>query len=420
MLGICEGGRFVTLSTLWVDMDAYFASAEQHLQPHLRGRPVGVVPVFTPAGRPAETSCCIAVSYAARPSGVRTGTLVHEARRLCPDIHFVHARPAEYVRLHHAILAAAESVIPVEKVYSVDEFACRLLGAECDPVCAADLGLSIKRIMKERFSEALTCSIGIAPNRLLSKVAADQHKPDGLAVVESSMLPQCFYNLDLEDWPGIARGMRARFECHGVTTTEQMYALSEHEMVQVFGSVDGSRWWMLIRGFDLPDKKTVRRTLGHQHVLPPDKRHRDAAYRVLVRLLTKAAQRLRRERYCTCELVCAARLLPSGQWSRRTILPPTTSTRVLLAAMVEQWSGAPNAQYLLVAATLQRLVPFSESTAPLFPAEKADERLDQAIDRINTRFGYAAIHPAAADVASAPMRISFSSVPDLEMPDLKE
>lgn len=410
----------MSLTTLWVDMDAYFASAEQHLQPRLRGRPVGVVPVFTPDGRPAESSCCIAVSYAARPSGVRTGTLVYEARRLCPDIRFVHARPAEYVRLHHAIINTVETVLPIDKVYSIDEFACRLLGSERDPVRAADLGLSIKRTVRERFSAALTCSIGIAPNRLLSKVASDERKPDGLNIVEASMLPHCFYSLDLEDWPGISRRMRARFKDNGVTTTAQMYALTEQEMARVFGSVDGKRWWMLIRGCDLPDKATVRRTLGHQHVLPPEKRHRDVAFRVLVRLLTKAAQRLRREGYRTRELVCAARLLPAGQWSRRTVLPPTSSTRVLLAAMVEQWTHAPHDRYLVIATTLRRLIPDRAAPAPLFPAEQAEERLDRAIDRINARFGYGAIRPASADVASAPMRIAFSSIPDLDMPDLHD
>lgn len=406
------------LTTLWVDMDAFFASAEQYLTPGLRGRPIGVVPVFTPDGKPAETSCCIAVSYAARPSGVKTGILVREARRLCPDICFVHARPAEYVRLHHAILEVVDTVVPVDRVYSIDEFACRLIGIERDPVCAANLGVAVKHAVRARFDGALTCSIGIAPNRLLAKVAADQRKPDGLNVIEPSMLPRCLYDLELEDWPGISRGMRARFEAHGVTSTEQMYALTEREMTRVFGSVDGMRWWMLIRGFDVSDKKTVRRTLGHQHVLPPEKRGRDLARCVLVRLLTKAAQRLRREGYRASELVCAARLLPAGQWSRRTVLPPTNSTRVLLDAMSEQWTHAPDARYLVVAATLQRLTPVSDAPAPLFPAEEREERLDRAIDRINTRFGYAAIHPASADAVSAPMRIAFSSIPDLEMPDL--
>ncbi|MBX3383634.1 MAG: hypothetical protein KF864_09010 [Phycisphaeraceae bacterium] len=406
------------LTTLWIDMDAFFASAEQHLRPALRGRPVGVVPVFTAAGRPAETSCCIAVSYQARPSGVKTGTLVREARRLCPDIRFVHARPAEYVRLHHAILQAVDTVLPVDRVYSIDEFACRLLGSEREPARAAALGHAVKQALCTRFSRALTCSIGIAPNRLLAKIAADQHKPDGLSLIEPSSLPQCLYSLDLEDWPGISGPMRRRFLHAGVTTTAQMYALSSHEMARVFGSVNGERWWMLIRGFDLPDGKTVRRTLGHQHVLPPDKRGPDEARRVLVRLLTKAAQRLRREGYRAGELVCAARLLPGGHWSRRTLLPPTNSTRVLLTAMGEQWTHAPDARYFVVAATLQRLTPAGHAAGPLFEDERGEERLDRAVDRINARFGYAAIRPASCDPASAPMRIAFSTIPDPHLPDL--
>ncbi len=406
------------LTTLFLDMDAFFASAEQHLRPQLRGLPVGVVPVYTADGRPAPSSCCIAVSYAARPAGVRTGTVIHEARRLCPAIRFVHARPAEYVRLHHAIIEAVETVIPVDRVYSIDEMACRLMGDERDPVRAASLALAIKRTLRERFSEALTCSIGIAPNRLLAKVAGDQHKPDGLSIIEPSMLPDCLYPMALDDWPGISRGMLARFAAHGVRTTEGMYALSEDEMARVFCSVDGRRWWMLVRGFDLPDKKTVRRTLGHQHVLPPEKRGREEARRVVVRLLAKAAQRLRREGYRSGELVTAARLIPEGAWARKTQLPPTSSTRVFLTALGEQWRHAPDARYLIVAATLNKLTPVSEAPAPLYARERAEERLDHAIDRINQRYGYAAIHPASADTASAPMRIAFSSIPDLAAPDL--
>ncbi len=407
------------LTTLWLDMDAYFASAEQHLNPPLRGRPVAVVPVFHRSGRrPAENSCCIAVSYEARPSGVRTGTSVHEARRLCPSLRFVHARPAQYVQLHHDIISTIDLALPVDHAYSIDEFACRLLGSERDPAYANNLGLKIKRLMRSRFSNALSCSIGIAPNRLLAKVAADSHKPNGLSIVQSAMLPACMFDLALDDWPGISRGMMTRFARHGITTTKGMYGLDESEMASVFGSVDGRRWWMLIRGIDLPDKKTARRTLGHQHVLPPDKRNREQARRVLVRLLAKAAQRMRREGYRAGELVCAARLLPQGQWSRRTILPPTNSTRVFLAAMAEQWSTAPRARYLVVATTLQHLTPMNYAPDPLFADEQAEERLDLAIDTINTRFGYAAIRPASADMAAAPMRIPFSSVPDLTMPDL--
>ena len=80
------------LRSLFVDFNAFFASVEQQEQPQLRGRPVAVVPVLT------ANSCCIAASYEAKQHGVKTGTLIHEARKLCPGIELVNARPAVYVR----------------------------------------------------------------------------------------------------------------------------------------------------------------------------------------------------------------------------------------------------------------------------------------------------------------------------------
>ena len=109
-----------SVGCLFVDMDSFFASAEQHLRPELRGRPVGVVPVS------AETTCFIAASVEAKRSGVRTGTPVSEGRRRCPGLRVVMARPHEYVELHRRIVAAVGGVLPVEAVESIDEMNCRL------------------------------------------------------------------------------------------------------------------------------------------------------------------------------------------------------------------------------------------------------------------------------------------------------
>ncbi|MDB4409019.1 hypothetical protein N9165_03040, partial [Akkermansiaceae bacterium] len=86
------------LRSLFLDMDSYFASVEQHLQPHLRGRPVGVAPMLV------ESTCCIAASYEAKAFGVKTGTRVSDARVMCPGIEIVEARPPLYVDVHHRII----------------------------------------------------------------------------------------------------------------------------------------------------------------------------------------------------------------------------------------------------------------------------------------------------------------------------
>ena len=98
------------LTALFVDCDSYFASVEQHLDPALRGRPVGVAPVM------AESSCCIAASYEAKAFGVKTGTRISDARVMCPGIAIVESKPPEYIRYHHRIIEAVEDCIHIEAV----------------------------------------------------------------------------------------------------------------------------------------------------------------------------------------------------------------------------------------------------------------------------------------------------------------
>ncbi len=109
---------------LFVDLNSYFASVEQQVRPELRGKPVAVVPVE------ADTTCCIAASYEAKAYGVKTGTIVADAKRLCPDLILVEGRHELYTDYHHRIIKAVESCVPVTAVCSVDEMACRLMGRE--------------------------------------------------------------------------------------------------------------------------------------------------------------------------------------------------------------------------------------------------------------------------------------------------
>ena len=96
-------GSEPVLNWLFVDLNSYFASVEQEVRPELRGRPVGVVPMM------ADTTCCIAASYEAKAFGVRTGTIVADAKRMCPDIVLVEARHEIYVDYHHRVVEAVES-----------------------------------------------------------------------------------------------------------------------------------------------------------------------------------------------------------------------------------------------------------------------------------------------------------------------
>src|SRR5215469_3954469 len=118
---------------LFLDLNAFFASCEQQEAPALRGKPVIVVQVL------AESAVAIAASYAAKAFGIKTGTLVRDARRLCPDVIPVQARHRVYTDYHERILKAIDTCLPVEKVLSIDEMACRLMGIERQVPAAHEL-----------------------------------------------------------------------------------------------------------------------------------------------------------------------------------------------------------------------------------------------------------------------------------------
>jgi DNA polymerase-4 len=193
----------MSLNALYVDFNAYFASVEQQLVPELRGKPIGVLPVM------AETTCCIAASYEAKAFGVGTGTIVRDARKLCKDMVFVEARPPLYVEMHHKLIAIVESCTPVEEVRSIDEMVCRLTGSQQKTDNALKLAAKIKHEMHKQYPY-IKCSIGIAPNTFLSKVASNMQKPDGCIVIEQHEVPEKLFRLKLRDLNGVGRQMEAR------------------------------------------------------------------------------------------------------------------------------------------------------------------------------------------------------------------
>ena len=206
------------INWLFVDLNSYFASIEQELCPELRGQPIAIVPIRIEA----QTGCCIAVSYQAKAYGVKTGFSVADAKLLCPHIILVEARPRLYVEYHHRIAAAIERCIPIQQVMSCDEFACQLLGRERTLLRATAIAYEIKRELRT-VGITLRCSVGLAPNRLLAKIAGDMQKPDGLMIFERRYLPQALYSLELADIPGIGKRMEQRVLAEGITTMRQLW-----------------------------------------------------------------------------------------------------------------------------------------------------------------------------------------------------
>jgi len=401
----------LTVDWLFLDMNSFFASAEQHLQPALRGRPVAVVPMMT------DRTCCIAVSYEARRFGIKTGTNVGEARRRCPGLRLVEGRHEDYIRLHHQIIAAVETVLPVTKVCSIDEMVCQLSPQHREVGRAAELAREVKQAIVDQIGHSLRCSVGLATNRFLAKVASNMQKPDGLTVITREELPRRLYSLELTDFPGIASNMQRRLASKGIRTTRQLCALSKRQMVDTWQSVLGEQWWHRLRGDEHAERPTQRRTLGHSHVLPPKLRDDEGVRSVFVRLLHKASARLRQIDYWAGRLVVGLSYTDGWpKWKATVYLGRSQDTPTLLKAFERAWQTRPlGGKPLKPSVTLIDLTP-SASTAPsLFVEERRALAAARAMDAANLQFGankvyFASMHDART---AAPLRIAFTNIPDV-------
>lgn len=414
----------MSLAVLYVDMNSFFASVEQQAKPHLRGRPVAVVPVDS------DSTCCIAASAEAKAFGVRTGTNVGQARRLCPGLVCVHGDFPLYVRAHHAVVAAIEACIPVHGVHSVDEVSARLMGDERRPERAAEIARRIKASIRERIGRWTTCSIGIAPNRFLAKVAADLRKPDGLTIIEAQDMPGAIHHLQLTDLPGIAGRMERRLNLAGIHTVEQLCAMDEASLGRAWGSVVGRAWYLLLRGRDVKEKQSPRRSIGHSQVLAPEDRTPERARAVAMRLTNKTAARARSLGCLAGRLTVGIRHRPSISprlarddqgWEDRASLGGVNDTPTIAEAFARVWSRGPVAQGrdavpVKVWVTLTDLSASASSPGPLFGGVDRRKDLSEAIDAIARRYGSDAVYQASMQSAKrpGPARIAFGFIPELE------
>ena len=413
------------LRSLFIDFNSYFASVEQQLNPALRGRPVGVVPVM------AESSCCIAASYEAKAFGVKTGTRVADARRLCPDIVLILADHAKYVQVHQQAVAVVDRLAPVRQVVSIDEMECELTGRWRERERAVALAQQIKTTLLAEVGECMRTSVGIAPNTLLAKLASDMHKPDGLTVIAQHEIPERLLHLPVAGINGIGPRMVRRLAAAGISTMQALYDAPRDVLVTVWGGVGGADMYDRLRGRWYSPRQSNTQSLGHSHVLPPDMRHPGGALAVLNRLVQKAAMRLRQQGFyassMSVQVRCVHRYAREAGGERWAEVGETQDTAFLLHTLQALWrSGLHRLQQpVSVGVQLHGLVPASQHTPDLFEAMPAPgqhtpprdrNKLLAAVDALNRTHGKNTVMFASAHAGRdhAPMRIAFNRIPDLD------
>lgn len=377
-------------TTLYIDMNSFFASVEQQLNPRLRGRPVAITAIESNSG------ACVAASYEAKAFGVKTGTRVRDAKRLCPGIVFLPSRHRMYVRYNLQIAAVLDRMAELDRIRSVDEFQLCLSGPAQTLSGAANLVRRMKQAVAAEVGPCLRFSAGIGPNQLLAKIAGKLEKPDGFQWLSPSNMPGAIAHLAIDDLPGISRAMKLKLFRAGVYDTTALYALDPRHARMIWHSVEGERFVRALQALDVPVLPTERSGYGNSKVLSPEFRAPTAAYYVGRWLTEKACRRLRRDNRVAGVFSLSMSCFPDGRWSRKVKTAPSQDTanflRIHRQLWREAWGYARPRKILSLSVNLSSVSYLNDRTGdlllPLAPGVKTrGERVAAVVDMLNARFG---------------------------------
>ena len=383
---------------LLVDMDAFFASVEQMLHPHLRGRAVIV------CGDPDRRGVVTAASYEARPFGVRAGMPLAEARRLCPQAEYVEGNPSKYVEKSLELLELFLTVTPDVEPFSVDEAFLSLagLGGRGDTLESAS---GIARDIQRRIAEqhGLGASIGIGPNKLIAKMASGLQKPKGITALDEAGFRRVHWPLGVQELWGVGPKLAQRLNQLGIMTIGDLGNAPEPMLQQAFGMI-GPQLRQAAWGRDqtplIPYHEGVDpKSMGHEVTLPEDCRDAEFLEGTLLRLADQVARRLRGEGFAARTITLKLRDFRFHTITRQRALPVAVDDhlRIFEAARAlwkANWKGEPIRLLGLSAGHLEKREDGEQ--IELFARDERSKALQQALDKVRDKLGEASVVPAGS------------------------
>ena len=391
---------------LHVDMDAFYASVEVRDNPRLAGLPLVV-------GGLGNRGVVAAASYEVRRFGVHSAMPMREAMRRCPELVCVAPRMARYREVSEAVFAVFGEFTPEVEGLSLDEAYLDVTGSTGLFGTPRAIGESIKARIRTR--TGLTASVGVAPNKLVAKIASDLRKPDGLCVVEPGEVATLFASLPIKRLHGIGAKTAQRLEALGITTCGALGAAPDALLKPLFGRyVDSVRG--RARGID--DRPVVcdweEKQVSAEETFDVDIHDLGRLSAEIVALSDRAAARLRAKSLLSGCVTVKIRDSHFQTVTRsRSFTPPTDDTRQvthLAQALFDAWSAlAPGTPLRLLGVALRDLVPasqldlFASGPAPAGErlsatpnGQQAGARLDPTLDGIRARFGNRAVTRSSA------------------------
>lgn len=371
---------------LHVDMNAFFAACHQAADPSLRGRPVLV------SGDPdSRHGIVLTASYEARPFGVKTAMPTGEALRLCPQAVVIRPDFKLYSSYSRRVMAILSSYTPLVEQFSIDEAWLDVAGCEKLFGPPTAIAREIKARIKEELD--LTCSVGIAPTKILAKMASDLEKPDGLVLLTLADVPKRVWPLPVEALFGVGPQTAAALRSLGIRTIGQLAHYPLDSLKARFG-VYGEYLAELAQGRDgsrvNPEGEGVK-SVGNSITLPQDTADPEEIETVLLALAEEVGARLRR-RALSGRTVTVSIKTPDFRLHTRstTHQEPTCLTEAIYTRARriyrQHFAGRPVRLVGLVVSGL--LPPGAPAQLELFSGQiNKRARLAQTVDRLRARFG---------------------------------
>lgn len=371
-----------------LDMDSFFATAEQQCRPHLRGKPVGITPTDT------RNACVIAASREAKRKGVKTGVRLVEARLLIPDLVTLRPDPPKYREIHRGIRRIMEDYSPEVKPRSIDEMALWLSEDLLKVRSALSVGEEIKARIRSEIGEHLSASIGIGPNWWLAKTAAGYRKPDGLFELTRENTRDVMKTLKLQDLCGIARRMEARMLLQGIATPVDLYDKEPWELKRMFG-INGYYWYRRLHGMTIDTEGWPTKSVGHSSVIPIATGDVNRLLPLAHKLCEKVGWRLRKNGWVAKGLAIYGRDQDYHDWGASLKMSATNDSGVLWRFVRKLFDRHPPRKALkLLAITSLWIQEAEPAQLSLFGADERRRAALDAYDRVNYRWGDFTVHPA--------------------------
>ncbi len=367
---------------LCIDMDAFFASVEQQANPKLRGKPVAVI-------GSGHRTVITTRSYEARKYGVKTGMNIYEAKRLCPHIILVVGDNEKYTFTCVELQKIYRQFTPDVEIYSIDEAFLdittthHLFGGP-DAIAA-----TIKKTINEKFG--INCTVGIAPNILMAKLASDLAKPDGLKWIREDGFRSVLKDLPVKELWGIGPAVERRLAALGIRSCGELGKAPASLLRHKFGII-GETLKLMGQGIccrPLVVKEGDPRSIGHSMTLPYDISSRGQIEAQILKLSEMVGRRARKYGFAGKKVSLTIRYPDFETFTRQTTLPYHTNIthEIYRYGLSILHSTRLKNRVRLIGVSISHLRRDDDAQMALFDCRAKEKSVLHAVDAINDKFG---------------------------------